>query len=173
METFRGKLIMQGVIFILLVGSLASGLSFFRRQITRSRENIVFLRNTFAENIALVRTFTTLKTQYEPTGKRALATLYKIIPLQGNIITLGKDFRTLAVQDGLTISFVWGEEKQPTGESFGTIGFTLTLTGEKNKLYSFLEALSRFRYLVVIDALNITSNEPQSTLTINGKIFFR
>jgi len=172
METFRRKLVTQGIIVILVLGALVSGVSFFAGQIRLARENSVALRGILFNRVGAIGSFAALKTDFEPRGKQALAALYKIVPVQGQIITLGKDFRVLAVQNNLDASFAWGTETKPTAESFGTVGFTLTVMGEYEKLRAFIGKLNNFRFLIVIDSLSL-SRAPQGSLTILGRVFYR
>ncbi len=174
MNDFKKRLSINLGIALFLIFALLGGILFFRGNIKDYLSRITQARRVLADQTAKVYDEAMLEAQYNSKAKNYMNVLESAIPSYDELINLNKSLQTLANQYGLTYAFSFADEMKATGDSLGSIGFSLALGGDDVKTsLSFLKAMETFKYLNTISNVSWKSDGNKFTTTLKGRVYYR
>lgn len=174
MDTFKKRLLTESGITVAVIAALILGITFLSGTITDYGTQIVTMRNQLAAHSNSLNSLASLRTQYSSVVNKDLQIMNSVVPIKDQLINLTKEFQLLASQKGLSSSFVFVSELPATASSLGTVRFRLEITGNFEKLVSFVTDLQNFKYLSTFDTYSIIrTTSDDGELKTSGQIYFR
>lgn len=97
-----------------------------------------------------------------------------LVPSKDSLVTFSKNINAIAQKDGVSLSFSFGNETDPTSAgTLGSIGLSAVIDGPVSNIVKFLTDLENKYYSLEINTLEMTSPSAAiASLSINGQLFF-
>lgn len=173
MDPFKKKLLIQSGITVGIITVLFLGIVFFSNTITDYAGQITSLRNQIAARSGSLNALAILRAQ-SSLIEGDTKIMNNAVPVKDQLINLSKEFQLLSSQSGLSSSFSFLGESPSSATTFGTIRFKLDISGNFEKLMSFIPQLQNLKYVSSFDNYSITrTSGDNGTLTTKGQIYYR
>mgnify|MGYP001121926556 CR=1 FL=1 len=173
MNSFKKQVFIQLAISLVILAALVGGLVFFKSNIKDYSSRIKQGRKELFERSSALSSLANIRSQYETKAKNYLSLIYNIIPQRDQLINLPRDLRTIAKEvDSFGFDIV--KETAPTAGSLGVISFNVTIQAPLSSVTEFIRNLESFKYLVVVDSLNLERQKGEVfQASLKGRVFFR
>lgn len=173
MDPFKKKLLIQSGITVGIITVLFLGIVFFSNTITDYAGQITSLRNQIAARSGSLNALAILRAQ-SSLIEGDTKIMNNAVPVKDQLINLSKEFQLLSSQSGLSSSFSFLGESPSSATTFGTIRFKLDISGNFEKLMSFIPQLQNLKYVSSFDNYSITrTSGDNGILTTKGQIYYR
>ncbi len=172
LDAFQKKLLIQGGSTLAIILALLGGIIYFGSEIGNNSDEIAALRRELAQRSHALNSLAALRSEYRTKAQADLAAMSLYVPTEEQLINLRQEFQVLAAKSDLAISYTFLSDTAPTAASFGAYNFRLDLTGDFDKLVSFIDTLQRFRYLSDFRGFSITRGGAKSTMGLSGIVYY-
>ena len=173
MDSFKKQVIIQLVIGLIILAALVSGIIFFGSNIKDYSLKIKQGRQELLERSLALSSLARIRSQYDTKAKDYLNLIYNIIPQRDQLINLPRDLR-IGVGEVESFGFNIVKETQATPDSFGVLNFNVTIQANISKVVDFMRNLEKFKYLIVVDNLNLERQKGEIfQASFEGRAFFR
>lgn len=175
MNEFKKKILVELGIGGGIIAVLAVALVFLGLYLRNASERIAAQRATLLERSAAVGSLATLRETWRTKAQGYLNVLRNVVPEKDALINVSRDFQSLAAQTRTEYSFGFLGETERGARGIGSLAFRLTLRGDLENLFSFMDRFETFPFLSTIDSFSIERKGPglRSELLAQGRLFFR
>ncbi len=174
MHNFKKRFLVELGISLLIVIALLWGIFFFKGNIGDYTQKIVMTRNMFSAQTSKILDEASLQGQFNGQAQNYLNVLYNVVPSYDQLINLSQSLQAVATQNNLTYGFAFAGETQKSGNTLGSVNFTLSLGGKTtDDLLAFLSSMDSYQYLHSIDGVSIKGNAGDYSMNVTGKVYYR
>ena len=174
MHNFKKRFTIELGISLLIIIALLWGIFFFKGNITDYTQRIVTTRNMFSAQTSKILDEASLQGQFNGEAQGYLNVLYTVVPSYDELINLSQSLQLVATQNNLTYGFAFAGETQKSGNTLGSVNFTLSLGGKTtDDLLAFLSSMDNFQYLHSIDSVSIKGDTGNYSMNVAGKVYYR
>ncbi len=175
MNVFRKKLLINLGINAGIILILGGALFFIINDLRAVGESIETEETALAAQVRIMQNLSTLKQESER-ADIVMNKLRNALPTRELLFVFSEDITRLARDNNLSPSFTFGEETVSDEANVPSkIVFTITVTGAKQSVLSFLNALENSRYFTRITRLEMFAHGDNIAVyqaTLSGEIFF-
>lgn len=173
LNAFQKKLLLESSIALAMVVILLGGVWYFGNTIKDISDSISTMRQELASRSHALNSLAALRSEYRTRAARNLNTMYAYVPTEEQLINLRQEFLVLTAKSNLGLSYTFISESPASAANFGSYNFRLDVTGDYDRLTSFVTTLQNFRYLSNFQGYAISRAGDKSTLSVKGTVYFR
>lgn len=170
----RQLLVSFGII-VVAAGAAAYGLYYFSGDLTTQANKIVSDKNLISRQASVVNILAHLKNDAPQAAAYDVA-INALLPTHDQLIGFQQWLMDQGRSRGLDISFNFrGDNMAATPTSYGTDGFSLSVSGSEEGVVAFLEEIEikADAYLLSIDSFDATNDNGTYRLSLQGRVFSR
>ncbi len=162
-------------IIMVSIGAAAYGLYYFSGNITTAADKIISDKNLISRQASVVSILAHLKND-APLAASYDAAMNKLLPTHDQLIGFQQWVMDQGSKNGVDATFNFrGDNVAASPTSYGTDGFSLSVSGSEPAVTAFLEGIEikADAYLLSIDSFDIVKDGNIYRLSLQGRVFSR
>jgi|SRR3989344_1011602 len=173
MGGFRKKIIIEAVIYAVAIIVAGGCLYFFRMAIAKNADSISAIRLADNQRRLDVQDLSVLKSE-EAKAAPMLETLRKVLPARDDVFRFRQSMEELGKKEQVTsLGFSFGAENVGAAESLSSVSFEIYLNGSESQVMDFLKSVETSGYMVNIVGVEINDSDTNTSMRMNGNVFYK
>jgi len=167
---FKKRLLITIGIPLAICLILALALFFIGSNITNQTAQIEKLKGDLFNRQQLAQSLANLKQGTEQV-QPYIAELENILPSQDQLLGFSRDIGIIAKQNKLNLNTTLGQQISQNGDGLRQTDFTSTAQGTFDNFINFLKSLENGRYFIKLNTLDLTGQDGDFKMLMNGQVF--